>query len=58
VLEETYGLRVKVSSPELLEKKVAGSAPTNDVNILLTALSKSFGLSIKREGKEVFISSP
>lgn len=58
ILEETYGLRVKVTSPELLEKRVFGSSPTDDINVFLTALSKSFGLHIERNGKEVIISSP
>jgi transmembrane sensor len=58
VLEETYGLRVRVSGPELLQKRVIGSAPTDDVNVFLAALSKSFGLRIERKRDEVFIASP
>ncbi|MDO1449663.1 FecR domain-containing protein [Rhodocytophaga aerolata] len=58
ILEETYGLQVTISDPALLEKKVFGSCPTEDVDVLLAAISKPFGLSVKRNGKEVFISSP
>jgi ferric-dicitrate binding protein FerR (iron transport regulator) len=57
ILEETYGLRVTVSDPELLQKKVVGSAPTGDVAVFLAALSKSFGLQIQKDGKKVIISS-
>lgn len=56
ILEETYGLRVKVSDPVLLQKKVVGSAPSDDIDVFLAALSKSFGLQIQKDGKEVIIS--
>jgi transmembrane sensor len=57
ILEETYGLQVKVSRPELLQKRVFGSCPTDDIDVFLTAISKPFGLTARRNGKNVWISS-
>jgi ferric-dicitrate binding protein FerR (iron transport regulator) len=57
LLEETYGLQVEVSHPELLNKRVFGSCPTDDIDVLLAAISRPFGLSVKRNGKQVYISS-
>jgi ferric-dicitrate binding protein FerR (iron transport regulator) len=58
MLEETYGLQVSVSHPELLQKRVFGSCPTDDIDVLLTAISRPFGLSAKRSGNKVWITSP
>jgi ferric-dicitrate binding protein FerR (iron transport regulator) len=58
VLEENYGLNVTIASPELLQKKLVGSAPTHDVDVFLSALAKSFNLKINRNGKEVSIAGP
>jgi ferric-dicitrate binding protein FerR (iron transport regulator) len=58
LLKESYGLQVNVSHPDLLNKKVFGSCPTDDVDVLLAAISKPFGLSVTRNGNEVFISNP
>jgi ferric-dicitrate binding protein FerR (iron transport regulator) len=58
LLEETYGLEVKVSHAGLLNKRVFGSCPTDDLDILLTAVSRPFGLLVQRDGKNVFISGP
>ena len=58
LLEETYGLEVEVSHPGLLNRRVFGSCPTDDLDIFLMAVSRPFGLSVKRDGKNVFISGP
>ena len=57
LLEEIYGLKVEVSEPALLEKSVSGSAPSNNINLLINGLSESFGLSIVRQKKQVKISA-
>lgn len=57
LLEEIYGLEVEIAEPVLLEKKVSGSAPSDNINLLINGLSESFGLSIVRTKKHVKISS-
>ena len=56
LLEEIYGLKVEVSEPVLLEKRVSGSAPSDNINLLINGLSESFGLSIVHTKKHVKIS--
>ena len=56
LLKEIYGLEVEVSEPALLEKKVSGSAPSDNINLLINGLSESFGIAIVRTKKYVKIS--
>ena len=55
VLEETYGLKVRVASQDIYEKRVSGSTPAGNVNLLLAGLEKSLELDISRNGKSVFV---
>ncbi|AEL26694.1 FecR family protein [Cyclobacterium marinum] len=55
ILESTYGLKVMVADSKLLEKRVYGSAPSNDVTLLLEGLERSLGNEISIEGKLVTI---
>jgi ferric-dicitrate binding protein FerR (iron transport regulator) len=56
LLEENYGLQVMVADSALLQKKLWGSLPSNDVELLLTAMSNTFDLDIRRTGEQVQIS--
>ncbi len=56
LLKEIYGLEVEVSEPALLEKRVSGSAPSDNINLLINGLSESFGIAIIRTKKHVKIS--
>ncbi|EPR67308.1 FecR family protein [Cyclobacterium qasimii] len=55
ILESTYGLTVKIEDKSLLEKRVYGSAPSNDISLLLKGLERSLGNQILIEGKIVTI---
>jgi len=55
MLKETYDLDVTVSNPELLEKTISGTAPINDIDIFLKALSGSFDLKINRNQNKITI---
>jgi ferric-dicitrate binding protein FerR (iron transport regulator) len=57
LLEETYGLQVEVKDSLLLNQKVSGSVPNENINILLSALSRSFDLHIGRSGKKITLRS-
>ena len=55
-LREMYGLEVEVSEKELLNKRIWGTAPINNVDVLFLGLSKTFDWKINRQDKKVFIS--
>jgi ferric-dicitrate binding protein FerR (iron transport regulator) len=55
ILESTYGLTVIVEDESLLEKRLYGSAPSNDITLLLKGLERSLGNQISIEGKLVTI---
>jgi transmembrane sensor len=55
-LREMYGLEVEVSEKELLRKRIWGTAPINNVDVLFLGLSKTFDWQIDRQDKKVFIS--
>jgi ferric-dicitrate binding protein FerR (iron transport regulator) len=55
-LREMYGLEVEVSEKELLQKRIWGTAPINNVEVLFLGLSKTFDWKIDRQDKKVFIS--
>src|SRR5690606_175937 len=55
LLETTYGLTVKVTDEALLEKKLFGSAPSNNINLLLQGLAKSLDHKITYKNNHVRI---
>jgi ferric-dicitrate binding protein FerR (iron transport regulator) len=55
ILESTYGLKVKVEDKKLLDKRLYGSAPSNDIKLLLKGLEHSLGNQISIEGNTVTI---
>lgn len=55
ILESTYGLEVIVEDSELLEKRLYGSAPSNDIKLLLEGLERSLGNEMSIKGKLVTI---
>jgi transmembrane sensor len=57
IMEETYGVHVKVNDPKLLDKKISGSAPNGNLRLLINGLSEAFNLEITQSGKSVSVSS-
>jgi ferric-dicitrate binding protein FerR (iron transport regulator) len=55
MLEETYGLQVVVGDRDIYSKKVSGSTPVTNINLLLAGLERSLGLKITRNGNKVLI---
>jgi ferric-dicitrate binding protein FerR (iron transport regulator) len=55
MLEDHYGLEVKVKDKELLGQTVSGSMPLGDANVLMQQLGKAFRLKIIRSGNAVII---
>lgn len=52
-VQDIHGYRVRVSKPELLQKQFTGSCPTDDVNILITAIAETFNLRVEHEGDDI-----
>jgi transmembrane sensor len=55
VLEDVYGLQVRISDPGLSELLFTGSSPIQQPKLLFTALSKSFNLRFSRQENVIFI---
>lgn len=57
VLEENYGVQLNIQDSTLKGKEFNGIFPTDNLHILLTALSKAYNLEITTTGKEISIHS-
>jgi ferric-dicitrate binding protein FerR (iron transport regulator) len=57
MLENTYGLEVQISDPALLEQKLNGTIPNENVDVLLDGLSHLFNLKITKANNLVTIDS-
>jgi transmembrane sensor len=55
MLKENYNLDVEVNDADLLNRKISGTAPINDLTQFLNALSGSFNLEITRDQRRVII---
>jgi transmembrane sensor len=55
MLQDTYGLTVHVPDASILDQKVSGSTPTDNVDLLLAGMSRSFNLNITRHQNAVTI---
>ncbi len=52
-LQDTYGLEVVVATPELNQRKVTGTVPVRDLDVLLQSLEETFHLRALREGNRL-----
>ena len=53
LLEETYGLIVRIPDKNLLNQRISGSVPSNNIESLLFALSESFNYQIVQENHQL-----
>ncbi|MDF9796629.1 transmembrane sensor [Catalinimonas alkaloidigena] len=54
-LQDIYGYEVKVTNEEWLDLKFTGSCPTDDISILLLALTESFDFEAKLNNQQIII---
>lgn len=54
-LQDTYGISVEVQTPGLTERKVTGTMPVGDLDVLLQALEEAFDLQATREGNRIIL---
>lgn len=52
-LQDTYGLEVVVATPELNRRKVTGTVPVRDLDVLLQSLEETFHLQATRQGNRL-----
>ena len=54
-LHDTYGLDVVVTNPELNRRRVTGTVPVGELEVLLQALQETFHLRITRQGNRLML---
>ena len=54
LLEDRYGLRVRLGRPGLARQKLTGTLPGQNPDVLLEALGKSLDIKVRRQGSEVW----
>lgn len=54
-LQYTYGLKVKIEDEKMLNMRVSGSAPTNNIHSLVDALSVTFNVNFVLKGDSILI---
>jgi len=57
-LQDTYGIEVIVKNPELNQRKMTGTIPVRDLDVLLLALQEAFHLKAIRQGNRIVLSDP
>lgn len=53
ILQDTYGLETEASNPELLDRQISGSVPTDNVDLLLQGIAEASAVSITRDGDQL-----
>ncbi len=56
LLQDTYGVKVNISDARTAEKEFTGTFPMDNLDLLLQALSRTYGLNIRREGNQLLLS--
>lgn len=54
-LKDTYGLKINVQDEKMLNMQVSGSAPTNNINSLVEALSETFNVDFVLKGDTIML---
>ncbi len=54
-LQYTYGLKVKIEDEKMLNMRVSGSAPTNNIKSLVHALSETFNVKFILKGDSILL---
>ncbi|MET4105097.1 FecR domain-containing protein [Hymenobacter sp. UYP22] len=57
-LHDTYGLQVTIASPSLNERRMTGTVPVRDLDLLLRSLEETFHLKIDRQDDHLTLSDP
>ncbi len=55
-LQDTYGIRVVVTPARLNQRRMTGTVPVRDLDVLLLALQEAFHLKATRQGNRIVLS--
>lgn len=55
ILKDTYGMEAEASHPELLDRRISGSVPTDNVELLLEGIAEASDVTITRDGNQLTI---
>ena len=55
ILRDTYGLETEATRPELLDRQLSGSVPTDNVELLLQGVAEASSVTITRDGDLLII---
>jgi ferric-dicitrate binding protein FerR (iron transport regulator) len=56
-IEATYGYRVLFADTDLASRRLTGTIPSDNIDVLLLTLSKLFNLDIRKDQNQLFIKS-
>lgn len=55
MLESTYGLKLIIDDPQLLQRRISGTVPNKDVDLLLKGLAEILDVEISRQLNLVYV---
>ena len=55
IIENNFGIQIELADPAMLDEKITGTLPSNDIGVVLAGLSKTFGMIVSRDGNKVLI---
>lgn len=55
MLQDTYGFETETSWPELFDRQLSGSVPTDNVELLLQGIAEASAVTITRDGDQLVI---
>ncbi|MGV3601261.1 MAG: FecR family protein [Dyadobacter fermentans] len=55
ILQDTYGFETEASHPDLLDRQISGSVPTDNVELLLQGIAEASSVTITRDGDQLVI---
>lgn len=55
IIEGNYGYQVKVETASIFEKKLTGTLPSENLDILIKAISTVFGLEVRKAENQILI---
>lgn len=56
IIEDNFGLKVVIKNQDLRHRKITGEISAENVNVILTAVSKLFKIQIRRSGNIIYFS--
>jgi transmembrane sensor len=55
MLNETYGFMVNVENPDLLNRRISGSIPTDHVDLVLEGIAETCRLTVRKKDNHIYL---